>query len=58
MFRLEDFVDIEDLTRKRAIRESEYQQQADADSHILRVSGKVPQPVKRITAPTSRERNP
>lgn len=36
-----DFVDVDDYSRKQAIREAEYQQSADAGSKVLRVSTKT-----------------
>jgi hypothetical protein len=39
-----DFVDVEDRHRARVIRESEYWARAEAESQILRISGKVRPP--------------
>ena len=49
------FVDVEDVGRKRLIREAEYNAGADAGSGVLRVSGR-PTAHRRLTALTSRER--
>ena len=37
-------VDVYDLHRQRTIREAEYQAQCDAESQILRISGKCRKP--------------
>lgn len=43
------YVDVEDAVRQRAIREAEYQMACDAESKVLRVSGKVPEPTRRVS---------
>jgi hypothetical protein len=49
-------VDLSDPSRQQAIRESDYQQDADAGSRVLRVKGKVSPPVLSIKAITTKER--
>lgn len=46
------YVDVEDYKRQRVIREAEYQAAVDAGSKVLRVRGKVPEPVRRVTGLT------
>lgn len=44
-----DYVDVEDVARRHAIAEAEYQQRADADSQIQRISGRRPYgPYRRL----------
>ena len=50
------YVDLSDPSRQQAIRESDYQQDADAGSRVLRVKGKVSPPVLSIKAITTKER--
>lgn len=53
----EHFVDVEDHFRRIEIREAVYQQAADAESKILRVSSKIQfGPYRRIPALTVHER--
>lgn len=51
-----EHVDVEDVHRSRDIREATYQQESDAESRVLRTSGK-PTPMGRsLLAITTRER--
>jgi len=44
------YVDVEAHERRRLIREAEYQAQVDAQSKVLRVSGKVTGERRRVAA--------
>lgn len=49
-------IDTQEYVRKQTLREREYQHAIDAESCVLRVSGKVPKPVRRVPAVIVREK--
>lgn len=50
------FVDTHDLAVGGRLREIEFRQQLDQESCVLRTSGKVAKPVRRLTAPVVRQK--
>ena len=54
--RHEPWIDVTDVHRKRQIAEAEYQHHADAESKVLRVSGKTTPPNQLVSGLIARER--
>jgi len=51
----DEFIDLTDYSRRVLVAEAVYQAAADRESGVLRVSGKVPRPTRRLAGIVERK---